>query len=167
MPEPFAYRLRVRVNEVDAQAIVFNANWFMYFDVAMNELLRSLLGSYAALVDAGADFVVREATARFHASGRFDEELVIELPIEHVGSSSIVVAPRAVRDGELLVDGRVVHVCVDPRTLAKREIPDLVRERLRPWMTAPASRERLVWSTSRPALRPGRFRAHPRALSTR
>ena len=135
MPEPFVHRLRVRVHEVDAQAIVFNANWFMYFDVAMNELLRSLLGSYDALVEAGADFVVREATARFHAPGRFDEELDIELPVEHVGTSSIVVTPRGVRDGVLLAEGRVVHVCVDPRTLAKREIPQAVRERLEPWVT--------------------------------
>jgi acyl-CoA thioester hydrolase len=135
VPGPFVHRLRVRVHEADAQAIVFNANWFMYFDVAMNELLRSLLGSYAALVDAGADFVVREAAARFHAPGRFDDALDIELPIERLGSSSIVVTPRALRDGVLLVDGRIVHVCVDPQTLAKRDIPDLVRERLRPWVT--------------------------------
>jgi len=135
VPEPFVHRLRVRVHEVDAQAIVFNANWFMYFDVAMGELLRSLLGSYGALVDAGADFVVREAMARFHAPGRFDEVLDIELPVEHVGTSSIVVTPRGVRDGELLVEGRVVHVCVDPRTLVKREIPEAVRERLEPWVT--------------------------------
>jgi acyl-CoA thioester hydrolase len=132
---PFVHHLRVRVHEADAQTIVFNANWFMYFDVAMNELLRSLLGTYAALVDAGADFVVREASARFHAPARFDDDLDIELPIERVGSSSIVVTPRGVRDGVLLVAGRIVHVCVDPRTLAKRQIPDLVRERLQPWVT--------------------------------
>ncbi len=135
MPGPFVHRLRVRVNEVDAQAIVFNANWFIYFDVAMNELLRSLFGSYGALVDAGADFVVREATARFDAPGRFDEELYIELPVARVGTSSIVVTPRGMRGGELLVEGRVVHVCVDPHTLAKREIPKAVRERLEPWVT--------------------------------
>jgi acyl-CoA thioester hydrolase len=132
---PFVHRLRVRVNEVDAQAIVFNATWFLYFDVAMNELLRSLLGSYGALVDAGADFVVREATARFHAPARFDEELDIEIPVERVGTSSVVVAPRARRGGELLVEGRIVHVCVDPRTLGKRDIPGPVRDRLEPWIT--------------------------------
>ena len=136
---PFVHRLRVRVNEVDAQAIVFNATWFLYFDVAMNELLRSLLGSYGALVEAGADFVVREATARFHAPARFDEDLVIEVPVERVGTSSIIVAPRAFRDDELLVEGRVVHVCVDPRTLVKCDIPQPVRERLEPWITGAAA----------------------------
>jgi acyl-CoA thioester hydrolase len=135
VPGPYVHHLRVRVHETDAQGIVFNANWFMYFDVTMTELLRSLLGTYAALVDAGADFVVREATARFHAPGRFDDALDIELPIEHVGNSSIVVTPRAVRDGVLLTEGRIVHVCVDPHTLAKRELPELVRERLQPWVT--------------------------------
>jgi acyl-CoA thioester hydrolase len=135
MPAPFVHRLRVRVNEVDAQGIVFNANWFLYFDVAMNELLRSLFGTYAALVDAGADFVVREATARFEAPARFDEDLDIEVPVERVGTSSIVVTPRGLREGQLLASGRVVHVCVDPSALERREIPATVRERLAPWVT--------------------------------
>ncbi len=137
MSVPFVHELRVRVHEADAQGIVFNANWFMYFDVTMNELLRSLFGTYAALVDAGADFVVREATARFDAPARFDDDLTIELPIERLGSSSIVVTPRGLRGGQLLAEGRIIHVCVDPQTLAKRALPDPVRERLAQWVTGP------------------------------
>ena len=35
MPAPFVHRLRVRYGECDAQGVVFNANYLMYFDVAL------------------------------------------------------------------------------------------------------------------------------------
>ena len=47
----------------------------------------------------------------------------------------MTVAATAQRDGETLVEGRLVYVFVDPSTLAKRPISDAVRERLAPWIT--------------------------------
>lgn len=132
---PFVHRLRVRTHECDAQGIVFNANWFTYFDVAITELLRAAFGSYGAFVDAGGDLVLVEASARFRAPGRFDDGLDIEVPIEHLGNTSMIVAPRARRDEELLVEGRIAYVYVEPSTMAKREIPAPVRDRLAPWVT--------------------------------
>jgi acyl-CoA thioester hydrolase len=40
------------------------------------------------------------------------------------------------RDGQLLVEGRMVHVFVDPATMAKKEIPPDVRAGLAPYATA-------------------------------
>jgi acyl-CoA thioester hydrolase len=40
------------------------------------------------------------------------------------------------RDGQLLVEGRMVHVFVDPATMAKKEIPPDVRAGLEPYATA-------------------------------
>ena len=40
------------------------------------------------------------------------------------------------RDGQLLVQGRMVHVFVDPATMAKKEIPANVRAGLEPYATA-------------------------------
>ena len=45
----FVHRLRVRYNECDAQGHVFNANYFVYFDIILTELWREALGSYEAL----------------------------------------------------------------------------------------------------------------------
>ena len=61
MSEPFRHRLRVRYNECDPQGVVFNANYLTYFDLTMTELWREL-GGYQAMVDAGVDMVVAEAT---------------------------------------------------------------------------------------------------------
>ena len=64
---PFVHRFRVRYHECDAQGIVFNANWFTYFDVTLTEWFRAAFGSYDALMgEHGVDVVLAEpgATSR-------------------------------------------------------------------------------------------------------
>src|SRR5687767_15336199 len=113
MREPFVHALRVRYHECDAQGIVFNANWFTYFDVTLTEWFREAFGSYGALVtDHGVDVVLAETTARFRGSARFDEELEIAVAVESLGRTSMVVVFTAARDGETLVEGRTVYVFV-------------------------------------------------------
>ena len=89
---PFVHRLRVRYNECDAQGHVFNANYFVYFDVTLTELWREALGSYGALTAGGLDLVVAETGARFRSPARFDDELDITLEIERLGNTSMASA---------------------------------------------------------------------------
>jgi acyl-CoA thioester hydrolase len=136
MGEPVRHSLRVRFHECDPQRIVFNANWFAYFDIALTELWRAAFGSYGALIERGVDTVVVDASAQFKAPGRFDDELEIALGIERLGTSSITEALTARRDGETLVTGRLVHVFVDPATMVKQPIPGWAREALEPFVIA-------------------------------
>jgi acyl-CoA thioesterase FadM len=73
---------------------------------------------------------VVDAQASFKGSPRFDDLLEIEMTIATLGNSSMTSAFEEKRDGELLVTGRMVHVFVDPETMAKQQIPGDVRERL-------------------------------------
>ena len=128
----FVHRLRVRYNECDAQGHVFNANYFVYFDVALVELWREALGSYKALTTDGLDLVVAETGARFRAPAHFDDELEITLEIEHLGNTSMVSAIDIARDGDTLVEGRIVHIFVRAdRLCEKTPIPDHLRRTLR------------------------------------
>ena len=126
----FVHRLRVRYHECDAQGVVFNANHFAYFDVALTELWRDRFGSYQALVDSGTDVVVREATATFHGPVRFDDEIDLHVRVERLGTTSMVLALQERRGEDVLVDGRMAYVFVDPATGAKKEIPAHVRGKL-------------------------------------
>jgi acyl-CoA thioester hydrolase len=135
---PFVHRLRVRFHECDPQGVVFNANYFTYFDVALTEMWREAFGSYGEVVAGGTDVVVVEASARYRAPARFDEELDVELAIERLGSTSMTTAAAIRRDGDVLVEGRLVHVFVDAKTLAKQEIPAPLRAGLAPYATTPA-----------------------------
>jgi acyl-CoA thioester hydrolase len=125
---PVVHRLRVRYNECDAQGHVFNANYFVYFDVILGELWREALGSYEALTADGLDLVVAETGARFRAPAHFDDELEITLEVERLGNTSMVSAIGIARDGDILAEGRIVHIFVLADRLGeKAPIPDHVR----------------------------------------
>ena len=127
----FVHRLRVRYNECDAQGHVFNANYLVYFDIALTELWREALGSYEALTADGLDLVVAETGVRFRAPARFDDELEIALEIERLGNTSMVSAIGIARDGDTLAEGRIVHIFVRADCLGeKAPIPDHVRRML-------------------------------------
>jgi acyl-CoA thioester hydrolase len=126
---PFVHRLRVRYNECDAQGHVFNANYFAYFDITLTELWREALGSYEALTADGLDLVVAETSARFRAPAHFDDELKIALEVERLGNTSMVSAIAISRDGDMLAEGRIVHIFVRVDRLGeKAPIPDHVRQ---------------------------------------
>jgi acyl-CoA thioester hydrolase len=132
MPPPFRHRLRVRWSECDSQGVVFYANYLAYFDIAMTELWREAVGPYGAMIEEGADMVVAEASIRYRASARFDDEIDLLATVRRLGDTSMTteLAIERPADGELLVEGELRHVFVDPATLGKRRIPGDVRRAL-------------------------------------
>lgn len=139
MPAPFRHTLRVRYDECDAQGVVYFARYAAYFDIAITELWREMLGSYEAMVEAGADIVVAELNLRYRAPARFDELIDVELGVEHMGETSLGFWFTILRDGETLVEGSCRHVFIDPPTKAKRQIPDEIRDALAGYATASRS----------------------------
>jgi acyl-CoA thioester hydrolase len=133
---PFVHRLRVRFHECDPQGVVFNAHYFAYFDIALTEMWRAAFGSYQAVVEQGTDVVVVEASATYRAPARFDDEIDVALAIARLGTTSMTTETAIRRDGQLLVEGRLVHVFVDPATMAKQTIPDRVRAGLETYAVA-------------------------------
>src|SRR5258707_14475803 len=111
VPETFVHELRVRYAECDPQNIVFNANYLVYFDVAFTELWRAAVGPWQEMVDRGVDAVVAEANVRFRSPARFDDVLALHCRIARLGTTSMLTEIDVMRDGELLVAGRLQHVC--------------------------------------------------------
>jgi acyl-CoA thioester hydrolase len=130
LPEPFVHELRVRYGECDPQGIVFNANYLLYFDVAFTELWRAAVGPWLEMVERGVDAVVAEATLSFRAPARYDDELQLRAEVARLGRTAITTEIDVMRDGELLVAGRLRHVCVATDTWGKTEVPDWVRSGL-------------------------------------
>lgn len=132
-PEPFVHTLRVRYHECDAQGVVFNANYFAYFDITFTEVWRSAIGSYLESVERGVDMVVAEARARFLGGARFDDVVDLRWWIEALGRTSMTARIDIVRDGETLVEGELRYVCVQAHTTQKMPIPDDIRAGLAPY----------------------------------
>ncbi len=116
MPRPFVHELRVRYGECDPQGIVFNANYLLYFDVAFTELWRVSVGPWQDMVASGFDAVVAEASLRFRAPARYDDELELHAEVKRLGRSALTTGIDVVRDGDVLVAGELRHVCVSTPT---------------------------------------------------
>jgi len=99
----------------------------------MTELWRAAFGSYGAMLERGIDMVVVEAQLSFHAPGRFDDLLTLEVAIERLGNTSVATSHTISRDPETVVTGTLHHVIVDRTTLQKVAIPDWIRRGLEPW----------------------------------
>ena len=121
------HRLRVRYGECDPQGIVFNANYFAYFDIVITELWRDVLGGYLSMTDRGIDIVVGAASANFFAPARFDDELAVELVVENLGTTSMTTRIAIRRGEDLCVEGEMRHVFVDLSTMQKIPIPEDIR----------------------------------------
>ncbi|WP_037305072.1 acyl-CoA thioesterase [Amycolatopsis orientalis] len=120
--------LRVRYHECDGQGIVFNAHYLAYVDMAMFDVEKTLFGSHKNALEHGADLVVAESNLRYHAPCRYDEELVIAVFLDHLGTTSLIVDFEVRRGGTLCTEVKTRYVFVDPVTLRKAAPPASVRE---------------------------------------
>ncbi len=130
---PLRHDVRVRYAECDQQGVVFNAHYLAWFDVNMTELWRAAFGSYQTAVERGIDIVVAAAELTFRAAARFEEVVTLEVSVAHLGTTSIITRHAVTRSGEVLVQGSLRHVTVDPRTLTKTSMPAWVRDGLSAW----------------------------------
>lgn len=99
--------------------------------MAFTELWRAAIGPWSLMVERGVDAVVAEANTRFRAPARYDDVLQLRARIARLGTTSITTEIDVVRDGEVLVEGRLRHVFVDVGTWEKTEIPAWIGDGLR------------------------------------
>ena len=125
----FFDRLRVRWAEIDAQKIVFNGHYLMYFDTALAAYWRALALPYAQSMEAlGGDLFVRKATVEYLASARYDDVLDIGMRCARIGNSSILFSGAVFLQDRLLVSGELVYVFADPHTQTSKSVPPALRE---------------------------------------
>ncbi|MCZ7563232.1 MAG: acyl-CoA thioesterase [Burkholderiales bacterium] len=120
--------LRVRWAEVDMQHVVFNANYLMYFDVAVAEYWRAIAARAAQ--DFRDDYMKLysvKAAVEYHASARYDELIDVGCRAARLGRSSITFAFGIWRGAEHLISGDIVYVYVDPTTNKGAPIPERLR----------------------------------------
>jgi acyl-CoA thioester hydrolase len=114
MSRAFTMQIRVRYGECDPQDVVFNANYFAYFDVALTEAWREAI----------------------------DDLLDVEWRITRLGSTSMVTRIDLSVDGRPVIEGEMRHVFIDPETKEKKPMPDEIRTALEPYAAQPAADSR-------------------------
>ena len=124
-------RVRVRYAETDQMGVVYHANYLVWFEVGRVEFIRAMGLSYKEMEQQdGCMIAVVEATARYRASARYDDELVVRTRL--VAARSFVIKFRyevvLVDDDVLLCEGETVHVVLGA-DMKKRRLPQKYAER--------------------------------------
>jgi acyl-CoA thioester hydrolase len=130
-PATHSIRLRVRFAETDAMRIVYHSHYFVWFEVARAELMRSKGLPYTEVQNRGFNFPLVEAFANYKAPARYDDEVQVKVTATKVGRSSLRLDYEVTRlpGKELLSTGHTVHVLTGSDGKPKK-IPDDIRETL-------------------------------------
>ena len=138
---PTTTQVRVRYAETDQMGIVYYANYLVWFEIGRVELLRALGLTYSQLeIEHQCILPVIEATCRYRAPARYDDEIQIETRPSLLRGSVLKFAYRILRkaaDGAepaLLAEGETVHVVCDG-ALNRKPLPERYAEALRAMMT--------------------------------
>ena len=125
----FSERLRVRWAEIDAQKIVFNGHYLMYFDTAVAGYWRALAMPYAeTMAQLEGDLFVRKATVDYLGSAKYDDVLDVCMRCARIGSSSMLFSGAVFRADRLLVSCELVYVFADPHTQTSKPVPAELRK---------------------------------------
>ncbi len=125
MPYACRSRFRVRYAETDQMGMVYYANYLVWMEVGRTDFCRECGFSYRDLeLEEHAYLTVAEATCRYLAPARYDDEILVETALSRA-SSRIIEFSYRIKNGEtLLAEGRTVHVVVGadgrPRSLPER-----------------------------------------------
>jgi YbgC/YbaW family acyl-CoA thioester hydrolase len=118
----------VRWAEIDAQKIVFNGHYLMYFDTAVAGYWRALALPYAqTMARLEGDLFVRKATLDYLGSARYDDVLDVAMRCARIGGSSMLFSGAVFRADRLLVSCELVYVFADPHTQTSKPVPAELR----------------------------------------
>jgi acyl-CoA thioester hydrolase len=137
---PVTTEVRVRYAETDQMGIVYYANYLVWFEIGRVELLRALGLTYNQLeIDHQCILPVIEASCRYRAPARYDDEIVIETRPSLLRGSVLKFAYQVWRkateteERKLLAEGETVHVVCDGE-LNKKPLPEDYEAALRAMM---------------------------------
>ena len=120
--------LRVRYAETDQMGVVYYANYFVWCEIGRVEFFRQLGYDYKQMeIEDDCHLPVVEATCRYRAPARYDDEVAIETSVTAMRSGVLKFGYRILRrqaDGEqLLAEAETAHVSVD-KNMQKRKLPE-------------------------------------------
>jgi len=126
----FRHRLRVRYAEIDAQAVVYNSHYMVYYDIGITEYLRQFsFNQVEHAARTGHDFHLVSSRVDYRRPIRYDTEIDIAVASPHIGNSSITwsLALVAAAGTGLLSTGEIVWVYTDLSEETAVRVPDDLR----------------------------------------
>lgn len=129
-PEAIIYNRRIRFSDCDAQGIVYNPNYLVYWDDAFTDYMDGIGCSWDFMVANGDDVVLARTEIDYRHSARMGQVVSTTARVVGIGRSSITFEYRTtdLDTGELVVEGRQVQVIVEHATMRPKKVPGYLRE---------------------------------------
>ena len=107
-------RFRVRYAETDKMGVVYYANYFVWMEIGRTDYCKSVGFSYRDMERDDANMAVADASCRYMAPARYDDEILVRTKVERLSRRLVtfVYTISNVETGQLLAEGRTVHITV-------------------------------------------------------
>lgn len=140
MADTFKHTTRVEFRDTDAAGIVHFSVYFTYMEEAEHTMIRDL-GLGVMMEDESGKFSWPRVSANcdYTAPLRFGEDVDVLITISKLGRRSVTYSHQFVQDGKEVANGQVTAVCcemVPDGSIRSRDIPDFVREKFQPYVSA-------------------------------
>jgi acyl-CoA thioester hydrolase len=146
---PFAVQERVRWSDCDPLGIIYYGTYVRFFEAAEHEMFRQAGLPYEVMrVQRQVQLPRKAFSVEFHSPAQMDELLEIRVGVSRIGETSLTLRFEAFRAQDLAhrASATLTVVCVEKESIAKRPLPDFVKEALRPYQVPSAP----VGSSRRP-----------------
>lgn len=122
---------RIRYQETDQMGVVYYSNYFIYFEMGRTEFMRAIGVPYTSMEKAGLYLVVTEASCKYFAPLRYDDQISITTWVEWCRGVRIRFGYNLFADGsdKPAAEGFTEHACIDKSGKPLR-IPDWVASRI-------------------------------------
>lgn len=135
----FCYR--VYWEHTDAGGVVYHSRYLNFLERARSDWLSEIGIRQVELREQhGLIFVVTRIEVDFRKAARLEDELKVEVCVQHCGRSRIDFAQCIRRNDELLLEARVRAACIDAERFAPVRMPAAVRAAIVAASTAPPQR---------------------------
>lgn len=134
-------RFRVRYAETDQMGMVYYANYLVWMEIGRTDFCIQAGFRYRELEEAdGCAIVVSEATCRYRAPARYDDEILVRTRLARLRRRALEFTYdiRNPATGAGLAQGRTSHIVVGLNNSRPRALPEAYHRILLPWATAPA-----------------------------
>lgn len=124
-----ATTMRVRYAETDRMGVVYYANYFVWFEVARAELLRTLGWTYREMEETGVFLPVIEAHCDYLRPARYDDEIEVRAEGRICSAVRMEFQYQVTIAGQagVAARGRTLHAALAPDGRPCR-LPDRLRE---------------------------------------
>lgn len=110
-------QIRVRYADTDKMGVVYNGNYFTYFEIGRTELMRAMELPYKYYESQGYYLPLVASYAEYKISALYDDLLTVEAELVAELTAKVRFNYRIMRDEELIAEGYTIHCFMDSKTM--------------------------------------------------